>query len=384
MAMTFLRCVIVVGVVLVTPMPAAADLIPGSPVLIVNLSDPDKGFSVVSARTFDDALRSNTLADWGADPAVQRALQLGQNPNPALGIRPGTPLERAIGACRSQPGRRGLPEAVKPFIARLYNCVDCLKAYSEKRFFTQAGDQVVLLVLYDASQISAEQIRPAFREAPRESELVATGRALAGLFRQESQATPDPACESFVYTLQRSRSTFTVSLAIPPKRGEPGEAGAGLIDPPAAAASGKVVTSPELILGKPERWLFSADFSLSSTSVHLGKAPTADQQKLKNKDFFVALNFAFSDLLPDRNSRLQRRSIWRELLLKVQATPSRRPWEAWAVGVGLRGYKISTILWNMDVVHPYFTVGRQSADDKPHWRTVVGLGFDPRSLGGKK
>lgn len=68
-------------------------------------------------------------------------------------------------------------------------------------------------------------------------------------------------------------------------------------------------------------------------------------------------------------------------MIKAQLTPSREPWEAWAVGVGVRGYRIRTILWNMDVVHPYFTIGRQKGeDDTRRWRAVFGLGFDPRSL----
>lgn len=345
--------------------PAVADLIPGSPIFIVNLSDPDKGFTVVSARTFNDAMGASATT--------------------------ASPIERVLGACRSRPGQFGPAEDVKPLVARLYTCVSCFDAYREKRFYTKAGDQAVLLVLYDANQIDPAQIRPAFHEAPRQSELVATALALGNLFRHETQAAPIPACESFIYTLQRTRSTFTVSLAVPPARRDDaaqggGRPGGGLIDAPTAAAAApnpRVLTSPEAILGPSEHWLFSADFSISSTSVHLGQTPTPDQEKLKHNDFFIALNFAVSDLLVDRNARLQQRSFLHELLLKVQVTPSKKPWEAWAFGVGVRGYRIKTILWNMDVVHPYFTFGRQSTDSGAHWRAVAGLGFDPRSLAGK-
>ena len=384
------RCAAIMVLVLLVSAPARANLTPGSPVFVVNLSDPDKGFTVVSARTFNDAVGVGAAGDWSADPFVRRALDAGRDPNPALDIKPASPLERVLGACRSRPGQRGVSAEVKPLVTRLYTCVGCFDAYREKRFYTKAGDQAVLIVLYDANQIDPDQIRPAFREAPRQSELVATARALAGLFRQETQPAPEPACESFVYTMQRTRSTFTVSLAVPPTRGEETtsvtddrrSAPGGLIDPPTAAAATdpRVLRSPEVILGPAEHWLFSADFSIASTSVHLGETPTADEEKLKNNDFFVALNFAVSDLLPDRDARLQRRSIFHELLLKFQVTPSKKPWEAWAVGVGLRGYRIRTILWNLDVVHPYFTVGRQSTDEGVRWRTVAGLGFDPRSL----
>ena len=373
--------------------PAAADLTPRSPVFIVNLSDLDKGFTVVSAQTFNDATALNTAADWGPDEVVQSALRAGQDPDPNLRIQPATPLDRMLGACKAQPGG-GVPPAAKPLIERLYACVSCLNAYRETRFFTDEGDQTVLFVLYDANQIDPADIRPAFQEGVRQSELVATARALAGLFRQESQAAPEPACEAFVYTLQRKRSRFTISIQVPEPRRGGGLAVAtrepdSLIDPPApavpaasAATAGSMLTSPEVILGPSEHWFFSADFSLSATSVQLGEQPTAGEEELQNKDFFIALNFAFGDLLPDRSARLQRRSFLKELLIKIQLTPSREPWEAWAAGIGVRGYRIRTIFWNMDVVHPYFTVGRQTVDDEAKWRAVVGFGFDPRSLGG--
>jgi hypothetical protein len=372
--------------VVLLPRPALADIGPRSPVIIVNLSDADQGFTVISAKTFNDAIGTNSALDWPLDDDVQHALQRGRDPNPAFRIQSATPLERVLGACKSQPRER--LTAAAPYIERLYSCVGCLNAYRETRFFTRPGDTAVLLVLYDANQYNADQIRPVFREAPRQSELIATARALAGLFRQESGRAPAPSCESFLYTLQRSRSRFTIAVPTPPSlRGEPSDGGGSdeLIDgsTPAATANGKVLTSPEMVLGPSERWFFSADFSLSLTGVKLGETPTADAEKLKNKDFFIALNLAAADLLADRDARLQRRSLLRELLIKLQVTPSRRPWEAWAFGVGLRGARARAILWNMDVVHPYFTVGRQTVDDEAQWRTVVGFGFDPRSLGGK-
>jgi len=95
----------------------------------------------------------------------------------------------------------------------------------------------------------------------------------------------------------------------------------------------------------------------------------------------VALNFAFGDLLVDRGSMLQKRSILKDLLLKIQVTPSKRPWEAWALGVGLRGERFKSIFWSFDVLHPYFTFGAQEDDaGEQRWRGVFGLGFDPRSL----
>jgi hypothetical protein len=303
-------------------------------------------------------------------------------------MRAATPLERVLGGCHAQRGGAPISAELRPLIERLYDCVSCLNAYREHRFFSQPGDEAVLLVLYDANQFDASSIRPVFREAPRQSELLGTARALAGLLRPESQLAPAPSCEAFVYTLQRARSRFTVDVPVPVGRREAGgaEGAAGaLIDPPSTGASTttRVLTSPEVVIGPPERWFFSTDFSLSGAGVKLGKEPAADAKRVKDKDFFVSLNFALADLLPDRQARLQRRGLLRELLIKFQVTPSRQPWEAWAVGVGLRGYRMRTIFWNMDVVHPYFTVGRQTVDDETRWRAVAGLGFDPRSLGGK-
>lgn len=395
--MVTFRWLLLVAFVLGSGTAARGEIVPQSPVFVVNLSDPDRGFSVVSARTFNDGV--SKAGDWPPDQATQDALKAGADKD--FPIRPATPLERVVGACKSQDGH--LPDAVKPIVQRLYACVNCLKAYRETRFQTRAGDHVVLLVLYDRSKISPDQIRPVFRETPRPSELIATARALAGLFRQESQVAPEPSCESFIYSLQRQRSKFTVAVPVPEdaRTARPaataaaapaGALPAALVNPvaaptPTAAAapsSATVLTSPEVTLGPAEHWFFSADFSISSTEVGIGKDPVADEKVLKDKDFFIALNYALADLLPDRGARLQRRSYLKELLIKLEVTPSWHPWEAWALGVGLRGYKMKTILWNMDVIHPYFTVGRQDFEGDSKWRGVVGLGFDPRSLVGDK
>jgi hypothetical protein len=399
--MTVFRWLLALGLVLGFTTSGRAEIVSRSPVFVVNLAEPDKGFSVVSARTFNDAIGSGTAGDWARDDATQNALASGRDPDSRLSIKTATPLERVLGACKSTDGK--VAPAVRPIVERLYACVSCLNAYRETRFQTEAGDHVVLLVLYDANRITPDQIRPVFRESPRSSELVATARALAALFRKESQVAPEPSCESFVYSLQRQRSRLTVAVPVPedvraaaarPSAPAP----VALISPVAApagaaapAAAAAVLTSPEVTLGPGERWFFSADFSIAATkNLGLGKTPVADEKTLKSKDFFVALNFAFGDLLPDRNARLQRRGFARELLMKLQVTPSREPWESWAVGLGVRGYRLKTILWNMDVVHPYFTVGRQrvegqtDAEAQAKWRAVFGLGFDPRSLGGDK
>jgi hypothetical protein len=148
----------------------------------------------------------------------------------------------------------------------------------------------------------------------------------------------------------------------------------GTTEPPQAK-------SPEVLLGPSEHWFVSADFSIDKASASLGETPTPDEEQLKAKSFFVALNFALGDLIADRESRIQRRNFLKEMLIKVQITPSKTPWEAWAVGLGVRGYRFKTILWNLDVVHPYVTFGRQEDEgQEPRWRAAFGLGFDPRSL----
>ena len=353
--------------------PARAQLRDRSPVFVVDVTDARNRVAIVSAATFNEALHEA----------------------PPPGEVWGTPIERAFNACSPRPERVMTPaerDASNKVIEKLQGCVDCLRAHQEKRFMTSANDEVALFVLFKPP-LTADQIRPFFHEVPRESELVATAKAIAGLVREAGVE-----CRAFTYTLQRKRSRFKIVL---PKVGTPEDATASaapaarpdaLIETePAAAKQERLdIETPEVILGPPEHWFFSADFSMSATEFELTKTPEADQDKVKSKDFFVALNFALGDLLVDRDVPIQRRSFLKELLIKVQVSPSKEPWTAWAVGVGLRGYRIKTILWNMDVAHPYFTFGRQSIDvtdtatgattTDRRWRAVFGLGFDPRSL----
>ena len=367
-----------VALVFVTSMaaPASAQVRDRSPVFVVDVTDNRNRVAIVSVSTFNEALYEA----------------------PAPGEVWGTPIERALDACTPKPGRAitdAARAAANKTIEKLQGCVDCLKAHEEKRFFTSANDDVVLFVLFKPP-LTADEIRPFFHEVPRESELVATAKAIAKLVREAGIE-----CRAFTYTLQRKRSRFKIVL---PKIGTPAEstaapAAAAEPDPlietasPAAAQERLDIETPEVVLGPPEHWFFSADFSMSVTEFELTKTPEADPEKIKSKDFFVALNFAVGDLLVDRDAPIQRRSFLDELLIKVQVTPSKEPWNAWAVGVGVRGYRVKTILWNMDVAHPYFTFGRQSIDIPAtaadgtattttgrRWRAVFGLGFDPRSL----
>lgn len=136
-------------------------------------------------------------------------------------------------------------------------------------------------------------------------------------------------------------------------------------------------------MGPIERWFFSVDFSIPKFSKDLIKpsvAPTADATRLKDKDFFIGVNLALGDLLVDRESRLQRRALWQELVLKFHVTPSNRPWETWGAGFGLRGDRLKALLWNMDVVHPFVTVLRKETEEGGRWAVTGGFAFDPRSL----
>lgn len=333
---------------------AAAQIKPGAPVFVVDLFDPRLRSVVVSASSFNDA-----LADTGA-------------------LAP--PVERVVDACKSGQG-----QAV---VKKLFDCIDCLAGYQEARFVSDRGDQALLIVLYDAAKTRREDIRPYFQETPRDSELFATGKALTELLRAE--AAGDLKCEAFLYTLQRRRSKLKVVVPVP-GAAERADASAAprpnpLIAPAAGPTPGRAgpsaeVRSPDVTLGPIEHWFFSADFSIAAASVKLGATPTPDAEQLKGKHFFVALNFALGDLLSDREARLQRRGWLQEIVIKVQATPSQEPWSAWGVGVGLRGYRIKTILWNMDVVHPYVAFSRQTAEDgERRWHAIFGLGFDPRAI----
>jgi hypothetical protein len=351
---------------------ASAQLRPGAPVFIVNLYDPtDPKTAVVKAESFNQALAQPN------DPA--------------------TPLSMIVDACTNPPAPRAAPTAAATpsIVDRLDDCTDCLRGFQEKRYITRRGDEVLLIVVFNA-QASGEGIRPVFQETPRDSELLATAKALRRVLdvAPESRAR---ACRVFHYTLQRTRAFLKVTVPIPDAlhQVQAGVAGAtgpaapardpldpGAAPPPrAAGGTADRVDTPEVIVGPVERWFFSADFTFSDASVDLGATPTPDAEALESRDLFIALNFAVSDLLADRDSPLQRRSILDELVIKLQVTPSREPWEAWAVGVGVRGYRIRTLLWNMDVVHPFVAFGRQAIDGaEARWRAVFGLGFDPRSI----
>ena len=353
---------------------------------VLDLYDPQNRFVVVRASSFDEALREKPKAPTSADVAANDS-----------------PLDRVVSSCSgngtglaldlTQPAEREHP------VAKLQTCMECLKAFEEKRFVTNRNDNVLLIVLFNGAVVKREDIRPFFEEVKRQSELIATGKALFELLRAE--ATPRLSCASFAYTLQNKRSNLSVTVPLPKgavPRGK-SSAAAKADAPPAnplkvatpefdtqTAQSGEpaepaVAKSPSVVLGPVERWFMSADFSFDKASVALGEQPAPDAEALTTKNLFVALNFSFGDLLADRDAPLQRRNVFRELLIKVQATPSTEPWEAWAVGLGLRGYRIKTILWNMDVAHPYVTFGRQSIDGaEPKWRAAFGIGFDPRSI----
>jgi len=367
--------------------------------------------TVVSVKTFNDAL-SSVLPSPGRVTGVPD----GQ------GIA--TPIERVTDACRVPPAgavsdipddqtiqqlqqRSGLIESLQV-------CVKCLKAHQETRFYTDRGDDALLVVLFRSSR--PDEIVPTFIETPRSSELVATAKAMLGLLRTTEKESSPIDCRAFPYTLLYRRSIFKVTVTYPSSTevesaaairkagigaaaaaaqpaGAPNNAGTpqnrllsgaragGAAAAAPAANTTSETTTPVATLGPSERWILSADFSVPVTDFKLGKQPEADAEKLKKKDFFVALNFAFGDLLVDRGSVLQKRSILKDLLLKVQVTPSKRPWEAWAAGIGLRGEHFKSLFWSFDVLHPYVTFGEQEDDaGEQHWRGVFGLGFDPRSL----
>jgi len=362
----------VLSMLVASPSIASAQLKPSSPVFVVDVSTDQTKVAVVSARTFNEALADKPTAGEG------------------------TPLDRVMSACSpaevateaiSNERREALLRARLDLLTKLKNCVDCLKAHQETRYFTDRGQEIALIVLF-AEPIKIEHIRPFFHEDPRDSELVATAKALAKLVRESVGLD----CRAFTYTLQRKRSRLKITLAglpstsAPPPAAKPAPPAAIEVDPPQVAASAvpvrQDVVTPEVVLGPVEHWFLSADFSMSVTDIQLGKTPEVDKDQLEKKDFFVGVNFSIGDLLVDRESPLQRRSFWHEIVIKAQFTPTTEPWEAWAVGIAVRGYRIRTILWNMDVVHPYFTFGRQKSDEDEtrRWRAVFGLGFDPRSL----
>ena len=338
-----------------------------SPVFIIDLVSPylveGKGpprSTVVRLSTLNDALAN---IDTSKDPAAEQ--------------RRSSPAESLLDLCQPPLKER---ETVPALIQGLFDCFDCVAAYQETRYTVTRGDTVLLLVLF-RRPITVEQLKPFFSEVPRSSELVATAKALRGLLKV-AESGGDTSCHAFTYRLQRRRSFLKVVLPIPSQTASDADTDvANQLETTTKVSPVTSVTSPEVTVGPAERWFMSADFSISKASASLGKQPTPGAEELKSKDFFVALNFAFADLLADRRSPLQSRNLLRELIVKVQATPSRSPWEAWAVGIGVRGLRMQTILWNFDVVHPYVTIGRQTLEDDTHkWRAVFGLGFDPRAI----
>lgn len=358
------------AMVVATASPAAAQVKPGSPVIVMDIFDPRNRVVAVSAANFNQALaEANQLASpierlvdacTGQEPADRQTLN-----DPNLTALQRDRLKKRI--------------ASDDVIARLEQCVECLAAFQETRYITDRRDHVLLFVLFDRAAIQPKDIRPFFEETARNSELIATGKALADILRAE--ATAKLSCLSFSYTLQHRRSHFKVSLVKPERAAA--SAAPNPLNPTAStgAPAPSTVRSPELTLGPTEHWILSADFSIAKASVKLASDPAADAEALKAKDFFIGLNFAIGDLLADRENPIAKRSFWHDFVIKVQATPSKQPWTAWGVGLGLRGYRIKTILWNMDVVHPYVALDRQAEEDGSRkWRAVAGLGFDPRSL----
>ena len=350
---------------------ADAETRSSSPVIIVNLSAPQRGFLAMRAQALDEALAELTGA---ASPV----------PVPKEDVpvtEPGDRVDFLVTACK--PDENGRPQPLTELVKRLYECADCLRAFSESRFTTRRHDTVVLIVLYDARKIpDSRNIIAVFQEASRDSELVATGKALLSLIRKETQPQGEqPACMAVTHDLQYKRSRLKVTVgARGPAAAQPLSTDA-LIQPLAKSGEPETIESPHYLLGPQERWFFSTDFSVEQASVKLNEIPTVPGELVKSKDFFIALNFALADILADRESTLQRRSFLKELVLKAQVTPSKEPWEAWAVGIGLRGYRVRTILWNMDVVHPFVVVGRQALPgDERQLRVAFGFGFDPRSF----
>ena len=350
---------------------ASAQVKLDAPLFVIDASDNENRVVVLSVRSFDLAIR---------DPGKPEE---------------SSPFARMIGACNPDALAGMTEEQLEQrneLLQRVHDCKDCLRAHQEMRFFTERGDHIALIVLVDAT-FPADAIRPVFRETERPSELLASARALAKISGREGGGLN---CRAFTYTLQRKRSRLNVlvpDIALPPDTAlgsptAPPSPATGALKNFAPTASGAPaergdITTPEVVLGPREHFFVSADMAFERSQFKLGKAPEADQDAIKNRNFFAALNFSVGDLLIDRGSPLQRRSIWQEVLFKLQVTLSQQPWEAWAVGVGLRGDRLKTLLWNMDVIHPYFSFGKQPDENdekKKHWRATFGVGFDPRSL----
>lgn len=399
------RVLLGIVIALSTARPVLGQVKPTSPVFVVDLASATPTSTVVSAKTFNEALASVLPTDAESLAGVPAASGLA------------TPIDRIVDACTPPPPtseaeNNALLKGLKrreSLLIKLQGCVSCLKAHQELRYRTAHGDDVLLIVLFKS--LRPDEIVPTFIEDPRSSELVATAKALIGVLTAKEDLPLD--CRAFTYTLVHQRSNFKVTVTYPNEgtasgrgasaspesvpgsltaaaapaapatasSGSPLKTAAAPAAPASASSDTKELTTPTAILGPGEHWIFSLDFSMPVTSVHLGETPKPDAKQLEQKDFFIALNFSIGDLLVDRKSAVQKPSLWDDLLLKMEVTPSKTPWESWAFGAGIRGNRLAPI-WNFDVAHPYVTFGSQKEDDtdKRHWRTVFGIGFDPRSL----
>ena len=325
------------------------------PVVVADLSStaPTAGrLVVVDASTFNDAV---------AFAEETRVRETGL----------ATPLERIVGGCR---GDQTLEE-LGDLLIDVQRCMDCLVAYEEKRFVTNRGDPVIGIVLHDRNDTIS--ISP--RELRRRSELFESAASLTNRFLRrtvvdKSMLDRELVCTTTVHFLRYRRSHFSFAFTVRHSRSQ-----------------SEPVVSPEIVLGPKEQWFLSADFSIpkeeigswfrseGGTTETVARTPQPDEDRLQNRDFLVGINFAVDDLLADRESSLYPNRIWRNFVVKLQFAPSWRPLESFGLGIALRGYRIRTILWNMDDVHPYFVVGRKGGPNGG-WRAVFGLGWDPRSL----
>lgn len=351
------------------PAAAVAQIKESSPVFVVDASDARNRMTVVSVKTFNEALRDGTV---GEAPAIDRYMN-------ACSYEAVT---RITGEADLQE-RSAIAETRRALLAKLHDCVDCLEAHEERRYFTARGDMAVLIVLVP-DRFPVDSIVPHFEESPRQSELIATAMALAKMIRE--QKTFD--CRAFTYTLQRKRARLKAvipNVAAPPVDSPAAAPAGGLVNSGARpTTAGGTLTTPEIITGPREHLFMSADMTFEKSQFEFGKTPEADNDRIKSKAFFAALNFSVGDLLVDRDSAVQRRSIFKEIVFKLQVALSEDPFEAWAVGIGLRGDRLKALLWNMDAVHPYVTFGKlpDTIDpDRKHWRWAFGVGYDPRGLG---
>src|SRR5262245_57494041 len=148
---------------------AYAQVRPTSPVFVIDLTETPNRIAVVAASSFNDALRDDTVA---VSP-LERAMNGCGFPKDPPPDEPTAPAQ-VVAAYKA-----GQADFAK-FLQRMHDCVDCLNAHRQTRFFTSANDMVSLIVIFKAP-IKASELRPVFQETPRESELLATGKALKKL-----------------------------------------------------------------------------------------------------------------------------------------------------------------------------------------------------------